>query len=264
MSGPVSSRSFRSSDGVRLNVLEAGADCSGGVIAFIPGWSMPASLWRFQLGFLGERFRVAALDPRGQGESEVCAGGYEIDRRADDIAEFLAHYRPGVLVGWSLGALEALQCVYRHGSEILKALVVVDSSVGEPPVPATNVDFREALARDRGATMEQFVRALFKTTRPEPEIAGLCEVALRMPLAASLALFPSHVPREHWRDLVEGFTKPLLYVATPQFAGQAQNLGRRRPSTRIEIFRDAGHALFVDEPERFGRLLAKFATPVLS
>jgi microsomal epoxide hydrolase len=64
------SRSFTTSDGVRLHVLEGGPP-SAPVIAFIPGWSMPADIWRYQLEALGARYRVAALDPRGQGRSMV-------------------------------------------------------------------------------------------------------------------------------------------------------------------------------------------------
>jgi microsomal epoxide hydrolase len=50
-----------------------------------------------------------------------------------------------------------------------------------------------------------------------------------------------------------------LYVVTPQYAEQAANLQKNRPGTEVEIFRNAGHALFVDEPERFNELIIKFA-----
>jgi pimeloyl-ACP methyl ester carboxylesterase len=37
---------------------------------------------------------------------------------------------------------------------------------------------------------------------------------------------------------------------------------REIPGVRIEIFEDAGHALFVDDPERFNSLLDAFLTTV--
>ena len=46
------SRFFATSDGVRLHVLEGGSPRTP-VIAFVPGWSMPADIWRFQLQALG-------------------------------------------------------------------------------------------------------------------------------------------------------------------------------------------------------------------
>jgi microsomal epoxide hydrolase len=220
---------------------------------------MPASLWREQLLALGARFRVAALDPRGQGESELPAHGYHIDRRADDIHEFIAQYPSVLLVGWSLAALEALQCVHRHGDRGIAALVLVDSSVGEDPAPEPAPDFGVELARDRAQAMQSFVRAMFRAPRPEHEIRELCEGALRMSLEASLALFPRHVAREHWRMLARGFAKPLVYAVSARFAAQATSLRQNRAGTRVELFERAGHALFVDEAARFSSLLAELA-----
>lgn len=245
------------SDGIRLSVLEAG---EGPVrLAFVPGWCMPASIWNGQFELLSPHFRVTALDPRGQGDSEIAANGYGIERRADDIADFLAARRPSVLVAWSLAALEVLECLARHGEDLLQGLVIVDSSVGVGPVPPRTDDFLEVLRSDRAAAMEGFVRALFRSARPEAEIQALLAQSLRMPLEASLSLFPRHLPREHWRDRVTKFGKPLLYCVTAQFEQQAEDLHRLRPQTRIEIFRDAGHALFVDQPERFAAMLREFA-----
>lgn len=265
MEPEVKSRSFVTTDGVRLHVLEAcprGADAAPAsrspVIAFVPGWSMPAAIWRAQLLELGARHCVAALDPRGQGESEVAAGGYTIERRAADVREFVARYPRVVLVGWSLGALEALEYVARYGHGALDALVLVDTSVGEDPAPPSGVDFVDALKQDRRAAVEEFVRGSFSSPRATPEIAALMESALRMPLEASLSLFPRGRPRSHWRGIVRAFPKPLLYVVSAQFAGQAQSLKQHRPATHVAVFEDAGHALFVDEAARFSALLARF------
>jgi len=249
---------FVTSDRVRLHVLEAESGASRApVIAFVPGWSMPAAIWRDQLTALGTQHRVAALDPRGQGRSQVAVSGYTAERRADDIAEFVAHYPKVVLVGWSLGALEALQYVHMRGEAKLAGLVLVDSSVGEPPAPPAS-DFRGALRRNRGQALDGFVRAMFRTARPEAELAQLNEAALRLPLEESLALLSYPYPREHWRAAAHAVRAPLLYVVTPQFAEQAQNLKRNRPQTEVAVFEHAGHALFVDEPARFNALLEDF------
>ena len=260
VSAQIHSTSFVTSDGVRLHVLEAGQGTPDQpVVAFVPGWTMPASLWRGQLSALGARFRVVALDPRGQGMSEIPAGGYSIDRRSDDIREFVARYPRVVLVGWSLGALEALHYVHRNGEGRLAGLVLVDSSVGEEPASPAGGGFQAELRRDRRAAVDAFVRAIFRMPQPEAELAALTESALRMPVEDSISLFPSSLPREHWRGIARGFTKPLLYVVTPQFAAQADNLKKQRPATRVEVFANAGHALFVDEPGRFAALLSAFA-----
>jgi non-heme chloroperoxidase len=255
----VESSFFVASDGVRLHVLEAGPAERSPAIAFVPGWSMPADIWRAQLESLGTRYRVAALDPRGQGRSEIARAGYTADRRAADIAEFVTRYPRAVLVGWSLGALESLHYVHAHGEANLAGLVLVDSSVGEPPAPRPS-NFRRELKRDRAAALDRFVRAMFRTPRPDAELAALSESASRLPLDASLALLAYPYPREHWRAAAHRVKVPLLYVVTPQFAEQAKNLKRNRPTTEIAVFEGAGHALFVDEPVRFNALLADFVS----
>ena len=255
----VESSFFVASDGVRLHVLEAGPADRSPAIAFVPGWSMPAEIWRNQVESLGTRYRVTVLDPRGQNRSEIARTGYTADRRAADIGEFVARYPKVVLVGWSLRTLESLHYVHQNGEARLAGLVLVDSSVGEPPA-LRGGNFRSDLKRDRAGTLDRFVRAMFRTPRPEAELAALTQSASQLPLEASLALLAYPYPREHWRDAAHALKAPLLYVVTPQFAEQAKNLKRNRPATEIAVFENAGHALFVDEPARFDALLADFVS----
>lgn len=265
------SSSLVTSDGVRLHVIEAGQGKPGQpVIAFVPGWSMPASIWAKQIEALSATHKVVALDPRGQGESEIPTGGYTTERRAEDLHDLVSRYRPVVLVTWSLGSLEALQYVHKRGESNLRALVIVDSSVGETsaalsapsppkPSPAPRLSFQDELRLDRPKAVEAFLRAIFRTPQPDQTIATLRDAALRMPLEASLSIFPGNrIPRERWRATVNAFRNPLLYAVTPQFAAQARRLKAKRPATRVEIFETAGHALFIDEPERFKAVLIDF------
>ena len=250
------------SDGVRLNVLQATApepDPSSPVIVLVPGWCMPAFIWQAQLQAFGQRFRTLALDPRGQGDSEVPAAGYEVERRAGDLRDVLAPLSRVVLVGWSLGVLDALQFVHRYGDAGLAALVLVDNSVGEPPAPKPS-NFVSELRANRDVALDRFVRSMFAHPRPESEIERIKQAALRMPLAESIGLLSYPFPREHWRQIARSFAKPLCYCVTSRYLEQAHNLQRERPSTRIEWFEHAGHALFVDEPERFNRVVGEFAS----
>lgn len=252
-------RRFQTSDGVFLSVIESGPRDSPLTIVLIPGWCMPAWLFDAQIAVLGKHHRVVALDPRGQGESDIAAAGYNYTRRAADIHEFLQPYRNVLLAGWSLGALEVLEYAHRYGEDKFAGMVLVDSSVGELPVPPPGGGFLEELRKDRDKTLDDFVREMYVRHRPEAEIHRLLLDVKRMSLENSIALLSSGIPREYWKEIVHAFKKPLLYVVTPQFEEQARNLKGNRPGTRIEVFRDAGHALFADEPQRFNTLLLNFA-----
>jgi non-heme chloroperoxidase len=262
----MSRRSFQTSDGVTLSFLEAGNTSAAKKslsIVLIPGWSMPAVIWRNQVEFFSRRFHTLAFDPRGQGQSEVPGSGYTAARRAMDIKEFLEPLSNVLLIGWSLGAIESLQYVHLFGSDRLAGMAIVDSSVGEPPAPTGGGNFKQQLREDRDKALESFVRAIFAKPRTDSEVDEFVRGAKRMALEDSLALLDYPFERTHWRNIARSFKKPLLYVVTPQFEAQAHNLKKNRPATQIEVFKNAGHALFVDEPERFNALIEKFAKTIL-
>jgi microsomal epoxide hydrolase len=261
----VARHDFRTSDKVTLSFLETGrehAKSSRPAVALIPGWCMPASLWRRQLEAFGRRYHTLALDPRGQGDSQVPRSGYTAERRATDFHEFIEPLDKVLLVGWSLGAIESLQYVHMYGAERLAAMALVDSSVGEEPAPPPGSTFAKRLRSQRDRTLREFTRAIFAKPPPESDVEALVRGAKRMALKDSLALLSYPFERAHWRNIVRGFTKPLLYVVTPQFEAQAENLKKHRPETQIEVFRDAGHALFVDQAERFNAVIEDFAAGV--
>ena len=260
--GQISRRTLVTSDGVTLSLLETGREHAGASnlnIVLITGWSMPAAIWCNQLQRYGRRYHTLALDPRGQGESQVPADGFTAERRARDLKEFLDPLSNVLLVGWSLGAIEALQYVHMFGAGRLAGLVLVDSSVGEEPAPPPGGTFLQALRDDRDKTLDGFVRAIFKKQPNDAEVAALVNGAKRMPVESSIALLSYPFPRTHWKAIAHAFKKPLLYIVTPQFEDQAQNLQKNRPGTQVAVFKNAGHALFVDEPERFNEMIMGFA-----
>ena len=248
---------FKTSDGVRLHYLSVG---QGPTLVFIPGWTMPAEIWAPQLEYFARDYRVVALDPRSQGRSEIAKTGHDPARRARDIHELLEaiQAKSAVLIGWSLGVLEALAYVDAFGSARLNALVLVDNSIGEDPPPSSDPTFLTRLRKDRRATVERFVRNMYKTPQDEDYYRRITAAALKTPLDASVALLSYRNPREYWRQLAYATPTPILYAVTPRFKEQAENFKRRKPEVRIEVFESAGHALFVDEAARFNSLLSDF------
>src|SRR6202140_2469856 len=96
------SATFRTSDNIALHYFDAG---SGSAIVLVPGWTMSADIFELQINELSKRFRVVALDPRSQGDSDKPSDGNTLERHAMDIKELLEHLRlqNAVLLGWSNG-----------------------------------------------------------------------------------------------------------------------------------------------------------------
>jgi microsomal epoxide hydrolase len=251
-------RYFVTSDGVRLHYIEAGR---GRTIVLVPGWTMPAWIWDAQIRDFARFYHVVAFDPRSQGDSEVAPSGYEPVRRGQDIAELIEHLgpQPVLLVGWSLGVLDALAYVHNTGDSRLAGLVLVDNSVGEEPPPVYHpVPPHIGPPVSRAQAMQRFVRAMFRRPPAASYLDRLTQACLRTPEAASRALLAYPVPRSYWREAIYATKVPVLYMIRPRWVPQADNLLRNRPNTQVEVFSDAGHALFIDDPARFDRVMDSF------
>lgn len=252
---------FTTSDGVQLHYLEAG---SGPAIVFVPGWTMPAEIWSEQIQEFSKRYRVVALDPRSQGRSEKVTEGHYPERRARDVYELVQQLglEPAVLVGWSLGVPELLTYVDQFGTESIESLVLVDGFIGADHDPAAPNPLRgmlRAVHVDRKAHAAAFVRSMFRSARSEEYLIWLTDASLETPTNTAFVLL-GHlmVSNGDWRGALEKVDRPLLYIVTAQLAGQAEMVKARLPEAQVEVFERAGHALFIDEAERFNRLLEAF------
>ncbi len=73
-------------NGVRLHYVEGG---SGAPILLIPGWPQSWYAWRLVMPLLAARGRrVIAVDPRGMGDSDKPASGYDLTTIATDLHQF--------------------------------------------------------------------------------------------------------------------------------------------------------------------------------
>ena len=258
-------RRFTASDGVELHFLEAGEDHNDALI-FIPGWLMPAVIFRDQIAPLATRYRVLVLDPRSQGNSPVTGQSHDAERRARDIAEFIAHTRPKrfILAGWSLGVMEGLDYVHRFRPRQLAGLVLIDNSIGEgpAPAPASGPSERELALLDparRETYLRHFAESLFAQDVPDDLLDAVTASALKLTGEVALELLNKPYAREYYREALYGAEVPVLYTILPRLQVQGDALQLRRSDASVEIFTEAGHALFVDEPARFNSLLYEFA-----
>lgn len=261
------SRSFITSDGARLHYLEAGPT-EARTVLFVPGWTMPAWIFQAQIDALSDRYHVLALDPRGQGESEVAPFGYTYERRGRDVGEMIHHAGRGgvVLVGWSLGVLDCLSWVAQAGNRAqIAGMVLIDNSIGEEPAPrAVASGSRSATPaplpspQERRTRREAFVASMFAHDPGADYRARLTEQSLRMPVEDERRLLAYDAPREYWASAVHSWSTPVLYVVRPRWEAQGRTLMRTHERASMVVFPDAGHALFVDEPDRFNRLLIDF------
>ena len=262
MSAPISDHTFYNRDGLRLHYLEAGQGAR--TVVFIPGWLMPASVFRLQLEALSSQFRVLAFDPRSQGLSEIYYGSHTVAVRMNDMEDFLraAEVHDYVLAGWSLGVLESLDFIERHPQAGLRGLVLIDNSIGagKPPAARSSTFFADLASLERRKQfLTTFTENIFKAHAPDDITQAAVSSVLQVPVQASIQLISQPYPRSYWRGIVFKQSIPVLYAIRPHLREQGEDLLKNNSTlAQVEVFSDSGHAMFVDEPQRFNSLVAGF------
>lgn len=266
--GSLTSKSdfIKTSDGVRIHYLEAG---SGRPIVFIPGWTMPAWIWQKQIDEFAKSYHVIAIDPRSQGESDKPTYGHLPETRARDYKEVvdqLGLKRP-VLVGWSMACGELVKYVEQFGTENISGIVLVDGLV--PEKPSAELFFgisgwMNFLQQDRQKQADSFIRSMFKKPQPEDYLKRLIDVSMQVPMDTAAILIYNMIAV---KDFSPGLARlaamktshPVIFMYQPETQQTADFLKLKLgDKVRLERFDGDGHALFVDEPEKFNRVLEDF------
>jgi pimeloyl-ACP methyl ester carboxylesterase len=136
-------------DGVRLHYVEGG---SGKPLLLIPGWPQSWYAWRFVMPRLvAAGYRVIAVDPRGMGDSDRPAQGYDLGTVAGEIHRFvetlgLLQDGPIPVAGHDVGSWIG----YVYASDWpgdIERLAVMDSLVPGISTPRTDLPPDEANLR---------------------------------------------------------------------------------------------------------------------
>ena len=251
------------SRGVNIHYLAKNLGGKQMALLFVPGVMMPAWIWDKQLEYFSKYYRVVAIDPRSQGDSEQASGGHDALSCAEDIKAVVdkLQLEPLVLVGWSLAVPEVVNYAVHFGFKQIRGLVLVDGLVGIDPSVSfyrTTVDFWGDLLSNRIPKTKEFVRNIFKQPQSEAFFEKLSEVALRTPTHTVKALIDHYISQD-FRPLLPQINIPtwVATVESPRLS-YMKNIQKMVPHSSLEIFESAGHALFVDQPEIFNRHLEKF------
>jgi non-heme chloroperoxidase len=103
---------------------------SGPAVVLLHGWPVDSRSWEPQLHpLLTAGYRVITYDRRGFGRSSRPTAGYDFDTLAADLDALLSglDLHEATLVGFSLGTGELTRYIGTHGTDRLKACVIIES-----------------------------------------------------------------------------------------------------------------------------------------
>lgn len=251
-------------DGGKIRFLEvASAAKDRPSIVFVPGWTIAAEIWEPQLRHFARTHRAIAIDPRSQGLSTKTGEGSSPLSRAHDLAAVIESLRlsPTLLVCWSLAVDECAAYVGQYGTGKIRGLVFVDGTVASPIAPEALGKFVQSLAgwqTDRRAKTEQFVRGMYRTPQSDEYLRKIVEGSLRTPTDTAIVLTLASRLEDRTPALARIDKPTLVVVAESPFVPRYREMQKKIAGSRMEIFEGAGHALFVDQADRFNKLIEDF------
>ena len=255
---------------VRIHVVVAGSATTMHPLVLIPGWRLTASIWKQQVATFSKKRQVIVVDPRSQGESTETAEGDTPEQRARDLDAVLKQLKVGpiVLVGWSQGVQDVAAYVAQFGTASLAGIVLVDSTVSHgaaeipksPGFAAQQLGLFALYADDPRSYTRGMMRAIITRPLPQPEFDALVADALKTPTAIGEAMLVADLFGVDRSPILAQFDRPTLVIASGaslELAAQ-KAMAATLPQGQFEVIEGAAHAVFVDQPEQFDRLLAGF------
>jgi non-heme chloroperoxidase len=258
---------------VRLHVTDLG---EGHPIVLIHGWPLSDAMYEYQYQYLVRKgFRVIGITLRGFGKSDKPYGQYNFDVFSDDIKAALEKLKiqNATLGGFSMGGAAVLHYITKYNAAHVSKLALFGAAApswiqrpGYPyglPQEGANA-FIELTKTDRQQVLDDFDKAM-----PGKE-NGISPSMSRWLRSINMEASP-YAATESIKALAEIDLRPELAKITIPVAifhgtqdklcdfTLAEQLHKGIKNSYIVKFENSGHALFIEEREKFNLELEKFA-----
>ena len=255
---------------IQLHLLEDGKASGHATLVLIPGWTLTSSIWSHQIETFGRDRRVIAIDPRSQGDSTKTGEGDTPEQRARDYHVLLNSVHAGMVVqvGWSQGVQDVAAYVDQFGTEGIGAVILVDSTISKGaanlpnilPFAVQQLRLLPLLSDSPRDYAEGMMRAIITKPLSDVDLNHLVSEALKTPPATAEAMLIADLFGKDRTAALAKFTVPTLIIASERSAELAQqvDLAKQLPNARIVVVAQAGHAVFVDQPDRFESVVRDF------
>ncbi len=265
-------------DGVRLYYEEAG---SGSPVVFVHEFAGDLRSWEPQLRHFAKRHRCIAYNARGFAPSDVPEqpSSYSQARAADDIAAILDHLRldKAHIVGLSMGGFATLHFGLRHQE---RAVSLCIGGCGYGAEPGQKERFRaEAdvisafiLKDGMQAFAEKYAYGPSRVQFENKDPRGFAEFKQILSEHSALGSANTQIGVQKERpslyELVEEMkriTVPVLLLSGDEDWPCLQPgllMKQTIPNSALAIIPNAGHAINLEEPDAYNRLVGDFLAQV--
>lgn len=231
--------------GVQLYSAEVG---HGRPVILLHGGLANSDWWALQVKALRRHHRVIVVDSRGHGRSTRDATPYSYDLMADDVIALMDewHIKQADIVGWSDGAVQALDIAMRYPDRVGK-IVAFGANTN---TDGSNPDI------EQNATFEAFIE------RTGNEYAQLSPTPNEYDdFVAQIGQMWGTQP--NWTDEQLGTIQAEVLVLDGDHdeaikLSHAEYIAMTIPHARLQILPDTSHFAFIQDPAAFNRAILQF------
>ncbi len=258
---------------VRLHVTDLG---EGKPIVLIHGWPLSDAMYEYQYQYLSRKgFRVIGITLRGFGQSDKPYGKYDFDVFSDDIKVVLEklNIQNAVLGGFSMGGAVVIHYVTKYNAAHISKLALFGAAAPSwkqregSPYGISDAD-AEGLIKATMTSREDLI-AGFGAAFPAKE-GSISKNEEKWLEDINLQAWPYAITESitALRDLDLRPSLSKIKIPTAIFHGTqdklcpfvfAEQLQQGIKNSFIVKFENSGHALFVEEADKFNTELEKFA-----
>jgi non-heme chloroperoxidase len=128
-----------------------------------------------------------------------------------------------------------------------------------PKIVSMMNDWLVELQRDRQKEAEVFVRSMYKKPETEAYLERVVQASMKVPTDTTVALLHNMVEDTDFSNAFARINRPMLFVYEPALQPNADFLkAKLGDRVQLERFDGDGHALFVDDPEKFNQVVDDF------
>jgi len=270
----------RTDDGVRLYFEETG---SGVPVILVHEFAGDLRSWEPQMRHFGKRYRAIAYNARGFPPSDVpeSVSSYSQARAADDILAVLDHIggRKAHVVGLSMGGFATLHFGLRHPERALSLCIGGCGYGAEPDKRETfraEADLIANMIRTEGmpAFAERYAYGPTRVQYENKDPRGHAEFKAMLAEHSAVGSANTQQGVQKERPSLYALVEEMKRITLPTLIITGDEdwpcllpgilMKQSIPSAALAVIPNSGHAINIEEPEAYNRIVGDFISQVES
>ncbi len=240
-------------------------------IVFAHGLLWSGRMFDDQVNALQDRYRCVTFDFRGQGQSEVTQGGYDMDTLYADAAALIEALgcAPCHFAGLSMGGFIAMRLGIRR-PELVKSLILMETSA-DPELEENIGKYHLLGFVARWLSIDLVANPVMKIMFGQKFLNDPARAALRDEWRRRLLVnhrvgitraLEGVITRQGVYDQLDRIKVPTLIIVGDQDVAtkpvKAERMHARIPGSKLVVIPGAGHTSSVEEPEAVNAAIKDF------